>query len=936
MKGFFQKQTRTTYPIVALFVCLWFIPELQAQPGSWAPVTASNPSTATRRHESAFVQAGDKFYMMGGRGGLETNEFNYVTNTWVDRAAPPFQMHHFQAVTYNGLVYIIGAFTGGFPLETPVSNVYVYDPVQNLWIAGPAIPSARRRGSCGVVMYNNEFYLLSGIRRGHRSGWVTWTDKYNPATNTWTVLADAPIARDHIYAAEYNGKVYLAGGRQTSDTIGSTFDGTIAQVDVYDILTNTWSTLPSGQNIPTPRAGAVTETLGNLLIVAGGESPAQNPAHNEVEALNMTTNTWTAPLTDMLQGRHATQFVKSNNNLYTVAGSRTQGGTEILVTDANFIEKFSLGAFTSPTGTALTVSSLGGSASTLDFGQVGVGNSANLPFTLTVSGGNQAVMITGVNVSGANYSVNFPYTLPIILPPGGSVNFNVTLNETSPTGSTGTLSFTTAVGTNAVGSVSLISTGPTGNNLLFNAGGNCTDVQIGGSATRTISLSASGGSPITFTQPPFLSVGSVYSITTAPLPTGVTPPASAVINVSFNPVAGGTFLDTLVIFHNGTNSPTRIPLACSGADCNLPAGFLNADIGAVGIAGSVCEDNGQYTIQASGADIWGTNDEFHYVYTQISGDVEIIAQVNSLVNTNSGAMAGLMFRKSTAANSQYAMIAGTPANRIRLQRRQTTNSGSNFLERTASTPRWLRMVRIGNDYIGYHSSVGASGPWTLVDTYTVVMPDPILVGLAVTSRDDNVLTTAVFSNLSLSGAVFPVEWGNVSATLAGEQVNIAFSTLTERNNSFFTVEKSADGNLFREIGIIPSQGDSDSEQTYSFTDPLPFRGENIYRIRQTDLDGNFTFSSTVEATYLPAEMDLYPNPVGDARKVTVALAVGVNEAVTFNWISLQGQLLRTFTPALSSGWQEVEFDLGTVAPGAYALEVVRGPGKIERKLVIVR
>jgi hypothetical protein len=271
-----------------------------------------------------------------------------------------------------------------------------------------------------------------------------------------------------------------------------------------------------------------------------------------------------------------------------------------------------------------------------------------------------------------------------------------------------------------------------------------------------------------------------------------------------------------------------------------------------------------------------------------------------------------------------------------MQRRINTGSGSNFTEKTASLPQWLRLVRVGDDFVGYHSTVSAAGPWTLVSTYNVVMADPILVGLAVTSRDNAVLTTAQISNLTLSGSVFPVEWGNVSATLEGEQVNIAFSTLTERNNSFFTVEKSADGNLFREIGIIPSQGDSDSEQTYSFADPLPFRGENIYRIRQTDLDGNFTFSSTVEATYLPAEMEVYPNPVGDARKVTVALSVGMNEPVTFNWISLQGQLLRTFTPSLANGWQEIEFDLSSVAPGAYALEVVRGPGKIERKLVIVR
>src|SRR5712671_5536295 len=52
------------------------------------------------------------------------------------------------------------------------------------------------------------------------------------------------------------------------------------------------------------------------------------------------------------------------------------------------------------------------------------------------------------------------------------------------------------------------------------------------------------------------------------------------------------------------------------------------DIGAVAVAGSASNNgNGAFTVSGSGADIWGTADEFHYVYFQVTNDVAIVARV---------------------------------------------------------------------------------------------------------------------------------------------------------------------------------------------------------------------------------------------------------------------------------------------------------------------
>jgi N-acetylneuraminic acid mutarotase len=172
--------------------------------------------------ENAFVQAGDKFILLGGRGTVPAESYNYITKNWTAGANPPMQLHHFQAVEMNGLIYVVCAFTGNYPNETPVPNVYIYDPKTNVWHVGMDIPVARRRGSAGAIAYNGKIYVVSGLTNGHVSGWVPFIDEFDPTTNTWKTLPDAPHSRDHFQVAIHEGKIYCIGGRN-SGYGGSTF-----------------------------------------------------------------------------------------------------------------------------------------------------------------------------------------------------------------------------------------------------------------------------------------------------------------------------------------------------------------------------------------------------------------------------------------------------------------------------------------------------------------------------------------------------------------------------------------------------------------------------------------------------------------------------------------------------------------------------------------
>ena len=301
--------------------------------GEWTMIEGRGEPTA--RHENGFVEVDGKFYLLGGRGIKPVDIFDPASKEWSEGAPPPIEMHHFQAVAYEGRIYVIGAMTGGFPRETPLSHIMIYDPEKDQWEQGDEIPENRRRGSAGVVVNGDHAIVLCGIVDGHWGDHVEWVDQYNFRTGEWSVLSDAPRARDHFHAAIKQGKIYCAGGRLSSRSTGELFQLTIAEVDVYDIRDDSWTTLPESKQLPTLRAGTSTAILNNSLIIIGGESGERSTAHDEVEAYNLETNEWTT-LSPLVRGRHGTQAIVRNNTVYIVAGSGNRGGRPEL----SSIEKF--------------------------------------------------------------------------------------------------------------------------------------------------------------------------------------------------------------------------------------------------------------------------------------------------------------------------------------------------------------------------------------------------------------------------------------------------------------------------------------------------------------------------------------------------------------------------------------------------------------------
>ncbi|HZY63993.1 MAG TPA: chitobiase/beta-hexosaminidase C-terminal domain-containing protein [Edaphobacter sp.] len=296
----------------------------------------------------------------------------------------------------------------------------------------------------------------------------------------------------------------------------------------------------------------------------------------------------------------------------------------------------------------------------------------------------------------------------------------------------------------------------------------------------------------------------------------------------------------------------------------LPTGWADTDIGAPGQAGSASYSGSTFTVKGSGADIYGTADQFNYVSTAANGDITITARVATQQNTNSWAKAGVMIRETTAAGSTYVGVYVTPAKGVSLQYRTATNaSATNGPETTGPVaPYWVRLTRSGSTFTASTSPDGTT--WTQLGTATVSMATNALAGLAVSSHDNTKLNTSTFDNVSISNGgsnglaiAATAESGDdggghtVGATVDGNY-NTYWQSTTNGSNSawvqydlggnqtvhsvkiawylgntrstWFDVDTSTDGSTWTTaLSGVNSSGTSNALETYNLTTPATAR-----------------------------------------------------------------------------------------------------------------
>jgi hypothetical protein len=167
---------------------------------------------------------------------------------------------------------------------------------------------------------------------------------------------------------------------------------------------------------------------------------------------------------------------------------------------------------------------------------------------------------------------------------------------------------------------------------------------------------------------------------------------------------------------------------------------------------------GIFTVKGIGRDIYERSDEFHFAYKEISSAAKIIVKVESMDNTDPFAKAGIMIRDTLDANARYCGLFMTPENGVRYQYRTTVNETTDrMFDPNVAVPYWLRLERTSGGLVrAYYSANGSD--WTSFSFASVQMADPMYIGLAVTSHNQDVPCEARFSNLSFPNTSVAPEW----------------------------------------------------------------------------------------------------------------------------------------------------------------------------------
>jgi hypothetical protein len=206
------------------------------------------------------------------------------------------------------------------------------------------------------------------------------------------------------------------------------------------------------------------------------------------------------------------------------------------------------------------------------------------------------------------------------------------------------------------------------------------------------------------------------------------------------------------------------------------------------------------------------------------------------------------------------------------------------------------------------------------DGATNAWQDPV-EGQTLTSFSATVPGVTQFGPWTISALTspLPIELLSFHARPEGSKVLLDWATASERDNAYFTVQRSADGEHFVDLLRTTAVGDSWARQEYLAVDDAPLSGTSYYRLRQTDVDGSYSESAVVPVyrqEWSTGHSMAYPNPT-DGLVTVVGVAGPLSGIRVLDAAGRVVLMHRTEGDAARA-----LLDMSALAPGRYILLIV--------------
>jgi hypothetical protein len=183
---------------------------------------------------------------------------------------------------------------------------------------------------------------------------------------------------------------------------------------------------------------------------------------------------------------------------------------------------------------------------------------------------------------------------------------------------------------------------------------------------------------------------------------------------------------------------------------SVPSGYVDHDLGGPGSPGFAIDNAGTWT-DGGGGELEDPGDQFNFAYRHLNGSASLEAEVLSVSDTSATAQAGVMSRASTAPSSAYASVLRETGDKVVFQYRKT-NGGTTettTIKLDVST-FFVKLVRSGSNFTGYYSIHGTV--WHKIAKTESITAIPTLAdaGIAVTAGANDLLSTAVLEDVTVS------------------------------------------------------------------------------------------------------------------------------------------------------------------------------------------
>lgn len=229
-------------------------------------------------------------------------------------------------------------------------------------------------------------------------------------------------------------------------------------------------------------------------------------------------------------------------------------------------------------------------------------------------------------------------------------------------------------------------------------------------------------------------------------------------------------------------------------------------------------------------------------------------------------------------------------------------------------------------------ATASNGPWTDEGGSGVFSP-AAPAGYATSGITS--ISNPTFFALVYPDPALPITLKSFDARLIESVVELKWSTYSEMNNNYFTIERSVSGLDFDSIGFVLGAGTSHKVLNYDYTDFDPLHNVSYYRLRQTDYDGRYSYSDVVRIVNggLQSMLNVYPNPVKSGESLFIKVGGEHGKTTQLVISGIAGKIFFKGVVDLSS--EKTLNDLNVdLECGVYFVHVVSGNSTETRKVII--